>query len=116
MTSREATLNIENARRLGNIPVQTFTSNIENLEGYVLYRIKKHLDDTTRDSVEIKLSLTLPCGDGENVRYYAKKENLLGKTDAQLVDNFEMVSETFLNHAADWYCHSDTDSISIDLS
>jgi hypothetical protein len=90
---------------------------MESLENYVLYRVRKQLNDTTKSTVDIALSVTLPCGCCSERRFYSEdKEGLLGSSDAQLINNFEMVSQTFLNQASDWYCHNDNDSISIDLS
>jgi len=83
-------------------------SELEELEDHVISMIKNQLNDVTKKYVQIKLSVGLSCVCCSEYRYYfSEKRDLLDKTDKDLLHDFEMSSETCLNHAKNWYSWDD---------
>ena len=90
-------------------------SELKELEDHVISRIKHQLNDITKEYVQIKLSVNLSCTCCREDRYYfSEKQDLLGKTDKDLLHDFEMSSQTCLNHAVAWSSWYDDDIINID--
>ena len=88
---------------------------MQELDNYVIKRIKTQLNDVTKEAVVITLTVNLSytwCN--EERCYFSEKEDLLDKTDEDLLHNFEMLTQTHLNHVADWYLYNE-DLISITL-
>jgi len=87
---------------------------MQELDNYVIKRIKTQLKDTTKEYVVITLAVTFSCGCCSEDRIYSSfSEDLLGKTDEDLLYDFEMSTEICLDHAKNWYLH-DEDLIHID--